>query len=634
MFSTESPVSVLFVSMPFGPLLQPSLALALLKQVSPVSTEVLYLTLSFAKRIGAELYEWIAEGNPDSTALVGEWLFSSALFGRPVTEKSAYLGQVLRGPQHEGEPVPEERIRALLRVREDVDNFLGECVELVLARKPTIVGFTTVFQQNTASLALAKRIKARSPDTSIVFGGSNCESPMGAELARRFPFVDAFVSGEAELVLPDLVGRLLEGRSVAALPGVYTNSTPARDALQTNAPPVRDMDALPIPDYTDYFEQWRRAGLTGSGPPRILFETSRGCWWGEKQHCTFCGLNGANMAFRSKSPDRALRELGEFARRHPGARVLVVDNILDMKYFEDYIPRVAEYGLQLFYEVKANLKKHHVRLLRDAGITLIQPGIESLSDAVLEIMRKGVSGLQNIQLLKWCQELGVRPLWNFIWGFSGEPPEEYERMADLVPLLTHLTPPKFGIPLRLDRFSPSFERAAELGFVDVAPAPAYHHVYPFPRESLMRLAYFFDYEHADGRNVSAYTHRLRERIAAWQAQHEGSALFYLDKGDQLVVCDFRPNAARPLSAVSGVQRAVLLECDGICSLSHLNRVAEQYDGVRRGLAAMEGIVEPLVQHGYLIRSDNRFLSLVLPSESAAEQKRAAEVDARCDSASA
>ena len=56
----------------------------------------------------------------------------------------------------------------------------------------------------------------------------------------------------------------------------------------------------------------------------------------------------------------------------------------------------------MFYEVKSNLRKEDVRQLREAGVVAIQPGIESLSDEVLRIMRKGVSALQNIQLLKGC----------------------------------------------------------------------------------------------------------------------------------------------------------------------------------------------------------------------------------------
>ena len=36
--------------------------------------------------------------------------------------------------------------------------------------------------------------------------------------------------------------------------------------------------------------------------PTVLIETSRGCWWGDRdRHFMFCGLNGATMAYRSKS---------------------------------------------------------------------------------------------------------------------------------------------------------------------------------------------------------------------------------------------------------------------------------------------------------------------------------------------
>ncbi len=140
-------------------------------------------------------------------------------------------------------------------------------------------------------------------------------------------------------------------------------------------------------------------------------------------HCTFCGLNGATMAFRSKSPARALDEMTELARRHPGCDIQAVDNIMDLGYFKNVLPALAARRLKvdLFYETKSNLNKDQVRLLRAAGVRDIQPGIESFSDTVLKLMRKGVTGLQNIQLLKWCKEFGVVPSWNFLWGFPGEP---------------------------------------------------------------------------------------------------------------------------------------------------------------------------------------------------------------------
>ena len=65
---------------------------------------------------------------------------------------------------------------------------------------------------------------------------------------------------------------------------------------------IRDLDALPVPNYRDYMARVQASPLGKTINPRLLFQTSRGCWWGAKQHCTFCGLNGQGMAYRSKVP--------------------------------------------------------------------------------------------------------------------------------------------------------------------------------------------------------------------------------------------------------------------------------------------------------------------------------------------
>lgn len=226
---------------------------------------------------------------------------------------------------------------------------------------------------DVASLALAKRLEQARPECVIVMGGANCEGPMGAETARQFPFVDAVVSGEGDLVFPDLVTRALDGRPLEGLPGVFT-STNAQVALaagaRLTAPMVQDMDALPIPDFSDYFEQFGRSRHAEEWQPSLFFESSRGCWWGERMHCTFCGLNGRTMSYRSKSAARAVAELTQLVERHPGCDIQVTDNILDLAYFKDFVPLLAErkLGVDLFYETKANLRKDQIRLLKRAGI--------------------------------------------------------------------------------------------------------------------------------------------------------------------------------------------------------------------------------------------------------------------------
>jgi len=613
---------VVLVNMPFGPLFQPSLGLSLLKAaITPLNipTEIRYFTLSFAKLIGVSPYVQILEGQP-TYDLVGEWIFSGALFDSAHLDSEGYLEDVLRGcsPAHNFEkPASEEFIQTVLKAREKVQTFLDECLQNIISQNPRIVGFTSTFQQQIASLALAKRIKAQSPEIFIVFGGANCEGVMGAEVVRQFPFVDAVVSGEGDCVFPELVQRVLDGQPVSDLQGVYTRQESGDLPLVgqcVNAASVPDLDALPIPDYDDFFEQFTASGLGESHPPLILFESSRGCWWGQKSHCLFCGLNGSALGYRSKSAQRAIDELIHLSTRYPDCNISAVDNILNMDYFKDFIPELAARQLRvdLFYEVKANLHKEQVRLIREARITQIQPGIESLSSAVLKLMHKGVNALQNIQLLKWCKELDVRPHWNMLWGFPGEPHNEYVRMANLIPLLTHLQPPKVGAAMRLDRFSPAFDSASELGFTDVKPYPSYFYIYPFQSDVVANLANAFTFGYQRQQDVAGYTGPIQAQITAWRVAYETSDLFSIDKGAHLLIWDLRPVARRPLTTLAGLQRFLYIACDQIQTLRSLGKLLQEQAGKPLAEAEIEALLEPLMKDGLMIREGNAFLALTIP----------------------
>ena len=306
---------------------------------------------------------------------------------------------------------------------------------------------------------------------------------MGLETVRRFPFVDAVVSGEAEAVFPTLVDRILGAEDYDDLQGVYTrNNDDAVDAEHPpNAPRIQDLDALPQPCYDEFFDQWHAADLETDEAPRLLFETSRGCWWGEREHCTFCGLNGTSMAFRSKSAERALDELTELAARYPGHKAMVVDNILDMRYFRDFIPALARERLdiQLFYEVKANLTKDQVRLLADAGIREVQPGIESLSDEVLKLMGKGVRASRTCNCSSGARS-SASGRYGSCSGFSRRERRGVPAHGRVGPLAR---PPAAAGRRQSDPgppLQPQLRTGPEKGLTGVEPYPAYRHVYPFP----------------------------------------------------------------------------------------------------------------------------------------------------------
>src|SRR5262249_38071932 len=149
--------------------------------------------------------------------------------------------------------------------------------------------FSCTFQQSTASFALARRLKHRYPDIVTVFGGANFDGEMGQELARAVDCIDFAVIGEGDTAFPRLLAALAAGVDPAGIHGVAT-----RAGATPPAPPNEDLDDLPAPDYAEYFDRAASLGLA-TDEAWIPFESARGCWWGAKHHCTFCGLNGTTM---------------------------------------------------------------------------------------------------------------------------------------------------------------------------------------------------------------------------------------------------------------------------------------------------------------------------------------------------
>jgi ribosomal peptide maturation radical SAM protein 1 len=312
-------------------------------------------------------------------------------------------------------------------------------------------------------------------------------------------------------------------------------------------------------------------------------------------------LNGETMAYRSKSSPRALAELTHLASSYPGCDIQVVDNILDLKYFRTLLPELAarRLNVSLFYETKSNLKKEQVRLLRDAGVTTIQPGIESFSDRVLKQMKKGVTALQNIQLLKWCKEIGIHPIWNFLIGFPQECPDDYFEMARLTARVCHLPRPAGVSVIRLDRFSPNFNEAAQLGFTKLQPLPFYEFLYDLPPAARRNLAYYFAYDYKVPQHVASYADPLVRGVHAWQTTWRHTELVSVDLDNRLFVFDTRPRSRTPISVLTGEERQLYLACDAVAEGSRLEK-----PGARR--------LQAIADRGLMLSDGGRYLSLAVP----------------------
>jgi ribosomal peptide maturation radical SAM protein 1 len=623
---------VLLVNMPLANLRWPNLGLGLLKAGLArrgIGCDVAYLNFDLAEMLGREHYDWIADHF--AFVLGGERLFARRYFasesgaarrpGPPILPSDdAYWRDVLL-PADAGLTAADRR--DFEQAGELVGPFLDRCLAACDWRQYAIVGFTASFQQTMASLCIARRLKQLRPDVTVVFGGAACEGAMGVELLRQFPQIDYVFLGEADESFPRFAEQLLAGTTpMAERAGFVGRGTIVPAAVEEDAccgaPRPVDLDALPDPDFDDYFARLRRSPLAGGIEPLLYFETSRGCWWGQKHHCAFCGLNGRRLAFRSKSPERAIAELRRLVARYGIHRAASADNNLDPRYFQTLLPQLAaaDFRLGFEYEMKTNLDREQVELLVRAGLGAAQLGVETFSTPILKLLNKGATALQNVQALKWFTAAGIEVKWNFLYGIPHEPPEEYAAMADLLPSLAHLVPPIAVGRVRMDRFAPYYERPEAFGLSNCRPHRAFAHIYPFLPDVLARLAYYFEFDFADGRNPLSYAAPLLAAIEQWQESHGTATLRAFDRSDGvLILSDTRPAAAEFQTRLTGLERQVYLFCDRGRKLSEIVAFAAAAGAtpLHSAEVSLRQMLDAWVAKRLTTFLDGRYLSLALPA---------------------
>lgn len=569
---------------PFASVSFPSLGTAVLKaacQRRGLSSRIVYGNLALAARVGIDAYEAV-EATP-MRAMVADHLFRD----------HAYPPDIVAGL-----PAPEPLaadVQAVFDiVAPAIEPMIAAMVDEILALRPRILGLSSTFQQNMACSAIARRVKELAPEIRIILGGANAAWPICLGLSRAFPWIDHVFAGESDIDFPEFCERLIRD-------GV----APQERVIRSE--PIRDMRVVATPDFADYFAALRplqaAGALPGTLPRYITAESSRGCWWGAKSHCTFCGLNGEEgMAFRHKPAERMRTELDALAQEG-GRAIYMTDNIMPRSYLTELLPGLAERDprLHLFYEVKSNMTRAEVETMARGGVAMIQPGIESLATGPLRLMRKGVSAQQNIALLRDCAAAGIRVAWGIIYGFPGEAAADYAAMAALMPLLAHLDPPNAMHRILIDRFSPLYRAHGDNGIGEVRPFEAYRSLYPCAIDTA-DIAYHFEGDYSTELLDNAdILHRLGTAISTWRAaavHHPPPVLELFERGGTALVLDTRAVALRPMTPLTEAQHALLVALDRPRSRTAIE-------------PGLRGDAEWLVRQGFVIDHEDKLVGIVV-----------------------
>jgi magnesium-protoporphyrin IX monomethyl ester (oxidative) cyclase len=615
---------IALINPPFASVYRPSIALTQLADVARAETgapaQIHYLNLAIARLVGVELYESVADRHYMQG--FGDWVFRALAYPDIDDNETEYFSRM-----YSGSSSPHcdqaERVAAL---RPEIYAAVQKYVDDHDLASSDIVGLTSMFSQNMACFAIARLVKERNPGATVIMGGANCEDPMGAAIRDNVKWIDYVFSGPSIISFREFLRRhrdtAPDGPEVS-IAGVFAQGgRPARRSLPLldDPGPARlvgarnDIDEPISLDYDGYLDEFDGVFPDSAKRPSLLFETSRGCWWGERSQCTFCGLNGTGMSYEAMSPERAVAHITALFRYAGRVRVLSgVDNILPRSFINQVLPRLrTPAGMSLFFEVKVGLTDQDMAMLAAAGVRVIQPGIESLSTATLHLMRKGTSAFQNIMFLRSARSAAIQPSWQILVGFPGEEPEVYQKYLRDLPLLTHLHPPMNAIPIRFDRYSPYFEDPAKYG-LDLHPMQFYQLVYPVSQGTAADLAYYFydvtpdpAYQRTCDQHLTGLQDLVRQWQDRWQAGQRPELCVVPDSLglEGAVILDSRA-AGRPVfRSVSAAGLAIL---DALRRPLTPNGVAEK---ARLDPEQVRAEIAGLRADGLLFEERGKYLSLL------------------------
>jgi ribosomal peptide maturation radical SAM protein 1 len=455
--------SALLLSMPWTDIDTPNLGLGVLKaelENHNVECRVRHLNIEMLRFLKSDTYYAIS-----NIYALNDFLFAGVL--DPVVTANQLrwlrlrLNELIRTSNLNLEKLggKDGLIARLLDLRANtIPAWLAEKADEIALSDATFVGASCMFDQTIASVALLKLVRERTDTKLLALGGYAVRQPTADTIMKAFPWIDAICLQEGENVIVPFVEASAGKRDLSDVPGILFRD--GDGGLTTTAPCAnRDLDDVPMPVFDDYFadlEDLSDNHAVDIHKGCLPVENSRGCWWGQKNHCVFCGIKETDLVYRFRSAGRALSDLKQLSQKYDHNSFRFSDYILPNDYYRTLLGDLARLPepFQFDGEIKANVGLNQMRAIAAAGFRSVQPGIESFSSACLRKMSKGVTSVQNVYLLRLGKQVGVTIIYNFLYGFPNDALEDYAHIADEIRWFSHFDLPVTYVPVQITRYSP------------------------------------------------------------------------------------------------------------------------------------------------------------------------------------
>jgi ribosomal peptide maturation radical SAM protein 1 len=605
---------VLLLSTPWPLYNRPSIQLGALKaflskEHPGLKIDAHHFYLQLANAIGYERYREISK-----RSWLAETIYAAILFPELFEKtKTLFFHQTPRGSA-----LRSQGLKSLSRrVQETSEGF----IEALNLKGCLLAGLSVSLCQLTSSLYFAGALKRRSPETVVVVGGATFGWTSAARLLDFYPSIDLMVMGEGEIPLTRIVGHLRSGGcldDLPQIPGVLSRDPAVSQPPASQFSQLTTLQDIPTPDYDDYFRLLGTFGPENRFFPTLPIETSRGCWWhgGDKRlprGCAFCNLNLQWSGYRSKDPLKCVSEVHGLTQKHKTLSVAIVDNVLPKDGAVDFFKGLTQLNkdFRIFCELRANTRPDALKAMRDAGIREVQIGVEAISTRLLKRLRKGTTAIQNLELMKWCEALGLVNLSNLIVYFPGSDQADVEETLANIPFAYPFRPPRV-VPFWLGLGSHVWRSPKSYGLNAVFNHPAYGRI--LPREIYQNVPLIHQAYRGDMGWQKRIWRPVIQEIKAWQKHYnaahansfEGPVLTYGDGGNFIIIRERRPVGEAMTHRLVSTSRSIYLFCERHRSLEQIRETFSEIP-----LGRVTQFLKLMVQKKLMFREGDKYLSLAV-----------------------
>ncbi len=304
---------------------------------------------------------------------------------------------------------------------------LERTVEEIKRLKPDIVGYTVMTTVLGVVVELARRVKEDLPCSLNIVGGPHITA-MPVESLINYPFLDISVIGEGEYTLLEIA----QGRNLNEIKGIAYRQKDGEVVLNPPREGFIDVDKLPLPaKHLIDLAKYHHALFESYGKPLTTLLTSRGCPY----QCTFCSSQvtfGRRIRFRNV--ESVMAEVDSLIEKYRIKAIEFRDDVFTVnkarviKLSEELGKRKIAWIANARLDI---IDDDMVKAMKEGGCKLLEVGVESGSQKILDEYRKGIKIEQILKAFEIFNRYKIDTLAFFIFGALSETAKTAQKTIDL-----------------------------------------------------------------------------------------------------------------------------------------------------------------------------------------------------------